>query len=268
MKAQPRFLVAKYVPDIRRMEPRNIGVVVWSQGAVAAKFIHARDAYFVNDENTFLRWINYWKRLLETDELVVPRSDPKFLDALIGTQKENYRLYDAGVITDKVPRRAVGDAAAYLFGHFVTRPQGMAEPPQEQIKRLRSRSDQLLADTGISDREGFKRNAPVVCSIDSVQKKLSFSYALESENGLIALLQRVPVSQANSVYATLYMYERVQENRLIHRNNCVSIIDAPEPSTFAATDIDATIAILEKHSIVVNVADVNSAAARLVSATK
>lgn len=33
-----RYLVAKYVPDLRRMEPKNIGVVVWSDGVVAARF--------------------------------------------------------------------------------------------------------------------------------------------------------------------------------------------------------------------------------------
>ena len=31
-----RFLVAKYIRDMRRLEPRNIGVVVWIDGMVAA----------------------------------------------------------------------------------------------------------------------------------------------------------------------------------------------------------------------------------------
>lgn len=34
----PRYLIAKYIPDLRRMEPRNIGVIVWSPQGVAARF--------------------------------------------------------------------------------------------------------------------------------------------------------------------------------------------------------------------------------------
>ena len=34
--ATPRFLIAKYAPDLRRMEPRNIGVIVWNEGTTAA----------------------------------------------------------------------------------------------------------------------------------------------------------------------------------------------------------------------------------------
>jgi hypothetical protein len=30
----PRYLIANYIPDLRRMEPRNIGVVLWALGAV------------------------------------------------------------------------------------------------------------------------------------------------------------------------------------------------------------------------------------------
>jgi hypothetical protein len=30
MNTAPRFLIAKYVEDVRRMEPRNIGVIPWA----------------------------------------------------------------------------------------------------------------------------------------------------------------------------------------------------------------------------------------------
>ena len=39
LMAAPRLLIAKYVPDLRRMEPKNIGIIVWAaDGAVAARF--------------------------------------------------------------------------------------------------------------------------------------------------------------------------------------------------------------------------------------
>ena len=34
-----RFLVAKYIPDMRRPEPRQIGVIVWTHGKLSARFL-------------------------------------------------------------------------------------------------------------------------------------------------------------------------------------------------------------------------------------
>ena len=40
----PRYLLAKYIPDPLRMEPRNIGVVLWAEGNVAARFVGESDS--------------------------------------------------------------------------------------------------------------------------------------------------------------------------------------------------------------------------------
>ena len=40
----PRYLLAKYIPDHLRMEPRNIGVVLWAEGNVTARFFGESDA--------------------------------------------------------------------------------------------------------------------------------------------------------------------------------------------------------------------------------
>ena len=34
----PRYLIAKYIPDLQRVEPQNIGVIVWAPGVAAARF--------------------------------------------------------------------------------------------------------------------------------------------------------------------------------------------------------------------------------------
>ena len=64
MKNLPKYLVAKYVSDPRRMEPRNIGVVLWASGRVAARFLESDEAEFVGDKKTYARWIDYWRGLL------------------------------------------------------------------------------------------------------------------------------------------------------------------------------------------------------------
>ena len=35
----PKYLIAKYIPDLNRMEPRNIGIVVWSPEGIEARFL-------------------------------------------------------------------------------------------------------------------------------------------------------------------------------------------------------------------------------------
>ena len=34
-----QYLLAKYIPDMHRFEPRNIGVIVWSPDGIEARFL-------------------------------------------------------------------------------------------------------------------------------------------------------------------------------------------------------------------------------------
>ena len=42
MSELPNYLVAKYISDLHRMEPRNIGIIVWTRSAVSARFVAER----------------------------------------------------------------------------------------------------------------------------------------------------------------------------------------------------------------------------------
>ena len=74
-----QYLVAKYVPDIRRMEPRNIGVFVWMPGAISARFLQP-DAVvpFVNEPETYNRWVRFWNEKIAQDELVCHGKRPLY----------------------------------------------------------------------------------------------------------------------------------------------------------------------------------------------
>lgn len=122
---EPRFLVAKYAPCLRRMEPRNIGVFLWCRGSVAMKFLEPKQAKFVRDKKTYARWVEYWKRQVASDSIeqgrghMVSRSSPAFMDALLETQNGNYILADAGFLCDDVPKREIDDAVSFLFEELV-----------------------------------------------------------------------------------------------------------------------------------------------------
>ena len=59
-----RFLLAKHVPDLRRMEPRNIGVIVWAHGHVRARFAGDPGSSKPKDagpNSSYQEWVTYWR---------------------------------------------------------------------------------------------------------------------------------------------------------------------------------------------------------------
>lgn len=129
----PIYMVFKYIPDVERMEPRNMGVVVWHDGAVAARMLD--EPSFVNRDgsrwNAYLQWVRYWKTHLEShsverfdDELPEERvrvsvASSEFLVALQTHGKGNFVLAYGGFIIDDVSKWEVADIAEYLFGRLV-----------------------------------------------------------------------------------------------------------------------------------------------------
>src|SRR4051794_16117996 len=124
----PTYLLAKYAPDVHRMEPRNIGVILWASSGVAYKFLPTDEANFVGDTAMYERWVSFWseqcgKTSLATKRgIVVKRRSIEFLNALIDTQAGNYFLYRGGFIADHVPAGDRDNAADYLYRTLVAIP--------------------------------------------------------------------------------------------------------------------------------------------------
>jgi hypothetical protein len=130
----PRILIAKYIPDVFRDEPRNIGVVLWTPDAVAARFLGEKpDApgevndseipAFVHSPHAYKQWVRYWRRGI--DKLLGGGADR--LDSLRRTGPSNYHLADAGVIAEPIPRTELPQAVQKLFESHVA-----PQPPAEQ----------------------------------------------------------------------------------------------------------------------------------------
>lgn len=65
--SSPRFLLAKYVPDLSRMEPKNIGLVFWNNGVMKSRFVEASDSDFINEPLVFDGWVDFWNRTVAAD---------------------------------------------------------------------------------------------------------------------------------------------------------------------------------------------------------
>lgn len=128
-----QFAIAKFIPDMMRMEPRNFGVVVWNRGECVGRFIgddkandgRSLSSLGVQDKHTYLQWLDYWRTLMgqasirtKTGE-EIPRTEPEFLDALCGTSRDNFRLNSAGFLSEVTPKSRTTDVVQSLFENLV-----------------------------------------------------------------------------------------------------------------------------------------------------
>lgn len=121
---RPIYMVFKYIPDMVRMEPRNIGVLLWHKGALGAKFLEKAPA-FVESESAYAQWLDYWVKCVHSQELAspmlggepVPVTSPKFLEVMQEASRGNFYLAYGGEVLDEVGDHA--DALDYLFKQIV-----------------------------------------------------------------------------------------------------------------------------------------------------
>lgn len=124
MSRSTLFLIAKYVPDLARNEPRNIGVVVWSPAGVATRFFR-RAPKFVRDKECYRRWIDYWESLCAEPSIqvglkpVVDRTDPEWPMVLMSTSEGNYGLEEGGEFLDDLAPEELEAAAEQQFRELV-----------------------------------------------------------------------------------------------------------------------------------------------------
>lgn len=164
--AAAQFLIAKYLPDVFRDEPRNIGVVLWSPYGVVARFVgenpeapgevdDAQIPPFIASPPTYKRWVKYWRRELDKSSIrparggpPVARTDPAFLSVVGQAGPSNYLLAGGGMLVDPVPAVELPAAVGYLFENYVAVPgHAPIEPvvrPGTQAEEWRALFDKLL----------------------------------------------------------------------------------------------------------------------------
>lgn len=274
MKSIQRYLVAKYIPDIRRKEPVNIGIVIWASGRTASRFLSPEEATgLVRDGKTYQRWLDYWQKLLTQPTIEplrgspVPKDAPEFLDVFAQTQKDNYLLVDEGIITDKVPAKHLNSAADYLFEQLVAR-KGLPTSPREQKAKLKAICSRLFADAGLSEREDFQRSFPVECQVRRIHRRFQFDYAVA--NGVLsAVYQRVQLPTTQSVNSATLMFEHIQESHNLDVARCAAIVQVDkQTSKDADSDEAKSLEMLREFATVIDVTDYDTAISQIVQVAK
>lgn len=226
MKA--RYLLAKFAPDINRMEPRNIGVIVWYRGAVAMKMLDASAADFVQDKGTYARWRALWEKTVAKDVLrsrlngKVSRTAEGFLDAVRETQEGNYILVDAGLVTDKITKGDVPEVADFLFEELVLPPADATPVHKSNLNRL---AEGLFDRVGILDR--VQKRFAVDVPVYETRHRMSFSYGIGNGHPE-TLYQKAIVGNEPSVNDAAFKLRNAIDSLVVGRHRCAALINSAE----------------------------------------
>jgi hypothetical protein len=259
MSQIPRFLIAKYVPDPRRMEPRNIGVVLWTKRAVATRFMPHDQVDGLQDIANYNRWIDYWNTQAQSDPMhpprgeAVKRSSPEFLDVFMLSQEGSYQLHDVGEMLEAVSVRDVGAAVDQLYRDLVDGPRNrQGETPSDAFSEA---CESVLDESGLTDRSGFCSPCSLPMSVFGVDRPVHFDYGLLPGESPQALFRQVRLRSAQSVESGAFAWECVKKSRTVTaKERCISLVFTSGEDQ-GKGPISQNIAVLQHFSNVIDLRD-------------
>jgi hypothetical protein len=281
-----QYLLAKYIPDMHRFEPRNIGVIVWSPEGIEARFL-AENAQrpgevdgrsipaFVTSDSAYKQWVRYWREALSANSIepirggeLIPASSPAFIEALQQTGKGNFVIADAGVLLDEVGVDDLASVANQLYSQLVLETSPSEESPDRSFDE---RCDELLVKTQLKAHRHFQDRYPVKCTVRGVEEEYVFSHALA--NGTIErLFQRFSIPKTKgriqkSRDAMAWTLESLINGKVVTSDQAVLIVDET-PERQSETEVDKTLRLLGGMSRLVNIQNPVQAEAVFAEAAK
>lgn len=237
-----RIVLAKYVPDMSRMEPRNIGVFLWTKGTIHARFLENADAMFVNELDTFDRWKSYWTDIIAADSICphrgkpVLRNDAACMDALITTQDGNYILVDCGEILESVGKRDATKAVEFLFTELVAVPPKNAGRNSSGIAiSFAAQCDAVFERSGIVRNGHFKRNEPIECAVYGIERHLHPNYYFGNGKPE-AIYHRANLASEQSVISGAAMIRALTDAAKIRAERCRFLVKKNVDASSAAEE--------------------------------
>jgi hypothetical protein len=169
------WLVAKYMRDLRRREPRNVGVVVFANNETRMRFlgqrpdgsINARHAA-VGEPEVYRGWIDYWRYLAAThvEQAGWVQQRPF----------ENYWLERGGALL------SADDVDPDLLLHDLY--ADLVEETETGDWRLADQISRLIEEAGLSRSEHFHRNFTI--RAERTGESYDYPYAYVNDHRAVA----------------------------------------------------------------------------------
>lgn len=265
-----RILVAKHIPDLRRMEPHNIGVVVWTNHGIAAKFVGDDDdkSSGIPSSSSMKDWISYWKQFISRDEArdnsgkTVRSTDPAFYELLKSKSKAQYALVDAGNLLDSVDTPELKAVADALFVDLVAvAPRKASSAPKMAEKQMIENAREAVKNSKVCRIEGFRERYDWVCSNQDRREYFHFDYGVH-DHGPQLVMQRVSW-KPDKIYSTAYQFQSMTSAyKHLTRDKCISLVYASDDDRLDDR-IDSAWNVLNSRGTIVNVFDIEKAIERL-----
>jgi hypothetical protein len=272
------FAVAKYVPDLRRMEPHNIGVIVWSAGEVAARFLAERVEQpgdvdgrsvpnFVTSTNAYKQWVRFWRKELEKSDIrpldggeAVSRSSVDFLRVLASMSKDNFLLVESGMLLDRVEVGGLPDVADYLFRFLVEEVSTAEEPRDPSLEEVCQR---LIEETHLDAAPYFHRNYPLTCRVPGdATETFEFSYAY-GNGSPVRLYQHLPLPRRRygknlkrNVHHVAWMFEKVIDQKVIAPEQG-GVLIYPTPDQLQDDEVQKSLRMLSSMTRILDLQNYN-----------
>jgi hypothetical protein len=258
-----RYLIAKYIPNLARMEPKNVGVFLHMDGRLFARFIGERNLALdlravrslVSHTGTYKQWIEYWRHLM-TKQV----AGDELLNQLLATSNGNYIVTEGDVVFP--PKEMSGDPLRileYLFQFLV----GDFPEQKESLEQvsLSAKCEEIIKRYGLKKTTYFEESPIISVDVDGITQHLKPSYRWL--NGAEVCFQKVSLdavkleSTQKDVNSALWMFEKLKNsNNRIQTKALVKFFDQDPLVSQPRIDPREYMSLLERISDqVVNVDD-------------
>ena len=263
----PIYLLAKHLPDPRRGEPVNFGIVVlhgadWSARFLAEKQERVVSAHLpasIRSPKAAREWASFWRSTLpDPNNLLDAPTDlrvgaPAFIERLVATSKTDFYLEFGGEVLDPVAPDAVPDLCDYLFAELVAQPD--TAPATDNVEQV---CRQLIRNFGLASDKRLRTNAPILLQRD---RTVHAHYAFGTDRAYEAIYQRIPWApqRANferNVLATLGLFTSLADAKIAPREKIGALVNLGHEQERAAR---AALRLIEDRVVVYNLADAGQA---------
>jgi hypothetical protein len=215
----PQYILAKYVPDLGRMEPLNIGILVWNDRRLFARFLETKEVTFIDDVASYEDWVGRWSQMARSDREVADLSD------VLNVQEDQYILVDSGFVPERVNNKDTPKLLDFLFGELVSRKSKPHHLRRAARTVLRERCDELLEESGAAALSDYLGARPVVGTVQGVELPLTITNYWGNGHPR-AIMQQVSVATAAG-WQNGFLAMQAMLN-LVSKRNCAALIQGSD----------------------------------------
>lgn len=198
-----RYQILRYIADLKRMEPENIGVIIQNSREASCRF-HTRLGNRPGfDFDNYRRWREFFESEINEPPVPVfqpPRGDIAFLEYLQGRCIGNYSL--TRPLELAMPSADLLEARNHLFKTLVLKPDEAIGNTKQPVQRLRSE----LKQRNIINNPAFHKKQ--LFNANGISEFVEYFYVRNHGANLPVIIQ--PVQILPDISRTINAMERAE----------------------------------------------------------